>query len=94
VTSHSTGQIHCDEVLGDPLAFKEAADPRSIQGKPDVSHMSEESQRVAREIIQATDKLGKVGNPAGIPVGPSDVSRSYINGPPRPTSAAGTTRSC
>jgi hypothetical protein len=81
--------------LGDPLALKETADPRSIQGKPDVNHMSEESQRLAREVIQATDKLGKVGNPAGIPAGPSVFNRSYINGPPNPTSAAGTTsRSC
>jgi hypothetical protein len=81
--------------LGDPLALKETADPRSIQGKPDVNHMSEESQRLAREVIQATDKLGKVGNPAGIPAGPSVFNRSYINGPPNPTSAGGTiSRSC
>jgi hypothetical protein len=31
--------------LSDPLALKERPDPRSIQGKPDVNHMSEESQR-------------------------------------------------
>ncbi len=44
-------------------AGKETSDPRSVQSKPDVSHMSEESQRLAREIVRDTDKLGKVGNP-------------------------------
>jgi hypothetical protein len=52
----------------DPLALgdspvKDTPDPRSIQGKPDVNHMSEESERLAREIIRETDKLGKVANP-------------------------------
>jgi hypothetical protein len=49
--------------LGDSSAVKETPDPRSIQGKPDVNHMSEETQRLAREIIRETDKLGKVANP-------------------------------
>jgi hypothetical protein len=49
--------------LGDSSAGKETPDPRSIQGKPDVNHMSDESQRLAREIIRETDKLGKVANP-------------------------------
>ena len=44
-------------------AGKETSDPRSVQSKPDVSDMSEESQRLAREIVRDTDKLGKVGNP-------------------------------
>jgi hypothetical protein len=43
--------------LSDSSAVKEAPEPRSIQGKPDVNQMSEESQRLAREIIQTTDKL-------------------------------------
>jgi hypothetical protein len=49
--------------LGDSSSVKETPDPRSIHGKPDASHMSEESQRLAREIIRETDKLGKVANP-------------------------------
>jgi hypothetical protein len=51
--------------LGDSSAVKETPDPRSIQGKQDINHMSEESQRLAREIIRETDKLGRVGNPGG-----------------------------
>ena len=81
--------------LGDSSAVKETTDPRSIKGKPDVNHMSEESQRLAREIIQTTDKLGKVGNPGGTPAGPSGDHRNDINGPRLPTNAAGaTSRSC
>ena len=81
--------------LGDSSAVKETTDPRSIKGKPDVNHLSEESQRLAREIIQATDKLGKVGNPGGTPAGPSGDNRSDINGPNRFTTTAGaTSRSC
>ena len=49
--------------LGDSSAVKETLDPRSIQGKSDANHMSEETQRLAREIIRETDKLGKVANP-------------------------------
>jgi hypothetical protein len=49
--------------LGDSSAVKDTPDPRSIQSKPDVNHMSEETQRLAREIIRETDKLGKVANP-------------------------------
>jgi hypothetical protein len=49
--------------LGDSSSVKETPDPRSIQGKPDANHMSEDTQRLAREIIRETDKLGKVANP-------------------------------
>jgi hypothetical protein len=49
--------------LGDSSTVKETPDSRSIHGKPDVNHMSEESQRLAREVIRETDKLGKVANP-------------------------------
>jgi hypothetical protein len=81
--------------LGDPSSGKETADPRSIQGKPNVNHMSEESQRLAREIIQSTDKLGRVGNPSGIPAGSIGDSQSDINGPHRPvTTVRATSRSC
>jgi hypothetical protein len=77
--------------LGDSSAAKETTDPRSFEGKPDVNHMSEESQRLAREIIRATDKLGKVGNAGrgdGTPFGSSDL-RSDTTGPHRPTSTIG-----
>jgi hypothetical protein len=63
--------------------------------------MSEEAQSLAREIIRATDKLGKVGNP-GSGDGRSQAQqdslagpRSDINGPHRPSSTVGaTSRSC
>jgi hypothetical protein len=69
------------------------------QGKPDVARMSEEDQRLAREIIGETEKLGKIGNPGGSgaraqPQGaaltnpPSDVHRD-TNGPHLPTNALG-----
>jgi hypothetical protein len=84
--------------LGDSSAVKETPDPRSIQGKPDVNHMSEESQRLAREIIRETDKMGRVGNPGGLgrtqPQGdssvgpPSDVCRNATV-PHRPTNTMG-----
>jgi hypothetical protein len=82
--------------LGDSSAVKEATDPRSIQGQPDVSHMSEESQRLAREIIRETDKLGKVANPGSgdgrsqaQQAGPGTDPRSHTNGPHPPTSSMG-----
>jgi hypothetical protein len=81
--------------LGDSSTVKETADPRSIQGKPDVNHMSEESQRLAREIIQSTDKLGRVGNPGGVPPGSTGDNHSDVNGPHRPVTTVGaTSRSC
>jgi hypothetical protein len=84
--------------LSDSSAVKEMTDPRSIQGQPDVSHMSEESQRLAREIIRETDKLGKVANPgSGESQAQQDslASPSHTNGPNRPTSTVGaTSRSC
>jgi hypothetical protein len=85
--------------LSDSSAIKETTDPRSVQGKPDVSHMSEEAQRLAREIIRVTDKLGKVGNP-GSGDGRSQAQQDSLagpsaNGPHRPTSTMGaTSRSC
>jgi hypothetical protein len=50
--------------LGDSSAVKETPDPRSIQGKPDVNRMSDESQRLAHEIIRETDKMGRSETPA------------------------------
>jgi hypothetical protein len=89
--SHPLGPL----ALGDSSAVKETTDPRSIGGKPDVNHMSEESQRLAREIIQGTEKLGRVGNPSGIPAGSIGDSQSDINGPHRPvTTVRATSRSC
>jgi hypothetical protein len=84
--------------LGDSSVAKETPDPRSIQGKPDVNHMSEESQRLAREIIRETDKMGRVGNPGGLgrtqpqgdsSVGPPSDLRRNATGPHRPTNAMG-----
>jgi hypothetical protein len=57
--------------------------------------MSEESQRLAREIIQSTEKLGRIGNPGGIPAGSIGDSHNYVNGPHRPVTTVGaTSRSC
>jgi hypothetical protein len=84
--------------LGDSSAVKETPDPRMIQGKPDVNHMSEESQRLAREIIRETDKMGRVGNPGGLgrtqpqgesSVGPPSDLRRNATGPRRPTNTMG-----
>jgi hypothetical protein len=47
----------------DSSAAGERTDPRSVESKPNVSQMSEESQRLAREVLRDTDKLGKIGNP-------------------------------
>ncbi len=81
--------------LGDSSTVKETSDPRSIQGKTDVNQMSEQSQRLAREIIQSTEKLGRVGNPGGIPVGSIGDSQSDVNGPHRPvTTVRAASRSC
>jgi hypothetical protein len=84
----------------DSSAVKKTTDPRSVQGQPDVSHMSEESQRLAREIIRETDKLGKVGN-SGSGDGRSQAQQESLTGPSdtnnphRPTSTVGaTSRSC
>jgi hypothetical protein len=80
--------------LGDSSAVP--PDPRSIQGKPDVNRMSEESQRLAREIIRETDKMGRVGNPGGLgktqpdlSVGPPSDPRRNATGPRRPTNTTG-----
>ena len=85
--------------LGDSSAVKETPDPRSIQGKPDVNHMSEETKRLAREIIRETDKLGKVANPGsgnGRPqaqqdslVGPNGDLGRRTNGSHQPTNTMG-----
>ena len=84
--------------LGDSSAVKETPDPRSIPGKPDVNHMSEESQRLAREIIRETDKMGRIGNPGGLAktqpqgdslVGPPNDLRRNATGPRRPTNTMG-----
>jgi hypothetical protein len=89
--SHPLGPL----VLGDSSTVKETADPRSVQGKPDVNHMSEESQRLAREIIQGAEKLSRVGNPRGMPAGSIGDSQSDANGPHRPvTTVRATSRSC
>jgi hypothetical protein len=47
----------------DPSEINELHDRPSGQSRPDVSHMSEESQSLAREIIRDTAKLGSIGNP-------------------------------
>jgi hypothetical protein len=89
--SHPLGPL----ALGDSSTAKETADLRSIQGKPDVNHMSEETQRLAREIVQGTEKLGRVGNPDGIPAGSIGDGQSDVNGPHRPvTTVRSTSRSC
>jgi hypothetical protein len=85
--------------LGDSSAVKETPDPRSIQGKPDLNHMSEETQRLAREIIRETEKLGKVANPGsdnGRPqaqqdslAGPTGDLGRHTNGSHRPTNTMG-----
>jgi hypothetical protein len=86
--------------LGDSSAVKQTTDPRSVQGQPDVSQMSEESQRLAREIIRETDKLGKIANPGSgdgksqaqqnLPTSPSDTNGQHL-----PTSTVGPpSRSC
>jgi hypothetical protein len=85
--------------LGDSSAVKETPDARPIQGKPDVNHMSEETQRLAREIIRETDKLGKVANPGsgnGRPqaqqdslVGPNGDLGRHTNGSHQPTNTMG-----
>jgi hypothetical protein len=84
--------------LGDSSAVKETPDPRAIPGKPDVNRMSEESQRLAREIIRETDKMGRIGNPGGLAktgpqgdssVGPPNDLRRNATGPRRPTNTMG-----
>jgi hypothetical protein len=40
-----------------------STDKASLQGKSDVSRLSERDQRLARELKRETDKLGEVGNP-------------------------------
>jgi hypothetical protein len=86
---------------GDASAVKEMTDLGSVQDKPDVSRMSEQSQSLAREIIRETDKLGKVGNPGSgngrssqaqgdSLTGPSSDPRRDTNGPDPPTSTIGT----
>jgi hypothetical protein len=47
----------------EPSEGEETTKRPSVQSKPDVSHMSEQSQRLAREVIRDTERLGKVGNP-------------------------------
>jgi hypothetical protein len=87
------------QALGDSSSAKETPDPRSIQGKPDANHMSEETQRLAREIIRETDKLGKVANPGsgnGRPqaqqdslAGPHGDLGRHTNGSHQPTNTMG-----
>jgi hypothetical protein len=87
--------------LNDSSAGKQTTDQRSLQGSPDVFHMSEESQRLAREVIRETYKLEQIGNSGsgngraqqGLPAG-SDL-RIETNLPHQPTSTPGATpRSC
>jgi hypothetical protein len=49
----------------DSSEVKESTDRGSAQAKSDVSRMSEQDQRLAREIIRDTEKLGAIGNPGG-----------------------------
>jgi hypothetical protein len=82
----------------DSSAAKEMTERGPVQGKPDVSRMSEEAQGLAREIIRETDKLGKVGNPGSSAerskaqqdslTGPNDL-RHDINGPHQPNRTLG-----
>jgi hypothetical protein len=72
-------------------------DRGAAQGKPDVVRMSEQNQRLFREIIRDTEKMGKVGNPGGLdrtqPQGNSLTAGSDLrrdtNGPHRPTNTMG-----
>jgi hypothetical protein len=85
----------------DSSAAGERTDPRSVESKPNVSQMSEDSQRLAREVIRDTDKLGKVGNPGagganqaqqGSLAGAASDRPSDVNGPHLPTSTVGASR--
>lgn len=49
----------------DSSAVKASTDRGLAQGKPDVARMSEQDQRLAREIIRDTEKMGRIGNPTG-----------------------------
>jgi hypothetical protein len=73
-------------------------DRGAAQGKPDVVRMSEQNQRLFREIIRDTEKMGKVGNPAGLGrtqpqgnllTGPGSDLRRDTTGPHRPTNTMG-----
>jgi hypothetical protein len=73
-------------------------DRGAAQGKPDVVRMSEHNQRLFREIIRDTEKMGKVGNPAGLGrtqpqgnllTGPGGDLRRDTTGPHRPTNTMG-----
>jgi hypothetical protein len=82
-----------------PSAAKSSTDRGMAQGKPDVARMSEEDQRLAREIIGETEKLGKIGNPGGsgakpplqgtAPTNPSGDVHRDTNGPHLPTNTLG-----
>ena len=49
----------------DTAAFKSSTDRGLAQGKPAVARMSEQDQRLAREIIRDTERMGRIGNPTG-----------------------------
>jgi hypothetical protein len=80
-------------------AVKESTDRGTAQGKPDVARMGEEDQRIIREIIRDTDKVGKVGNPnagrgrsqpqPGSVAGPGSDLRRDTNGLHLPTNTMG-----
>jgi hypothetical protein len=70
-----------------------------FQGKPDVFRLSEQDQRLAREIIRDTQNLAKIGNPAASrgtlpPRGTSPITSGGdlhldTNGSHRPTNTMG-----
>jgi hypothetical protein len=82
----------------DLSAAKESTDRGLVQAKPDVSRMGEQDQRLARDIIRETEKLGQIGNPhanvggaqlQGVPVGAGSDVRRDTNGPPLPVNTMG-----
>jgi hypothetical protein len=78
---------------------KESTDRGLAQGKPDMAHMSEQDQRLVREIFRATEKLGTVGNPNaivgrqppqnGVQTGPGGDLRRDPSGPHLPVNTMG-----
>ena len=83
----------------DSSAVKSSTDRGLAQGKPDVARMSEQDQRLAREIIRDTEKMGRIGNPTGrvgtsqpqqgAQIGPGNDLRRDTNGPHLPVNTMG-----
>ena len=83
----------------DSSAVKNSTDRGLTQGKPDVVRMSEQDQRLAREIIRDTDRMGRIGNPTarvgtshpqqGGQIGPGNDLRRDTNGPHLPVNTMG-----